>query len=128
VKLSLTAILVFSAILCGCLLGPNYKRPTISAPPAFRGQPVAEQNSFADQGWWSVYSDPFLSALIKEALKNSYDLKTAIARAKEADAYRGVARSAYFPTVNAESGVQRDHGVYKDTPDLDLPTNSKTSN
>jgi hypothetical protein len=42
----------------------------------------------------------------------------------EADAYRGVARSAYFPTVNEESGVKRDHGLYKDTPDLDLPTNS----
>ena len=99
-KLSLTAVLVFSAILCGCLTGPNYKRPTVSAPPEFRGQPVTEQNSFADQGWWSVYSDPFLSDLIKEALKNNYDLKTAIARAKQADAYRGVARFAYFPTVN----------------------------
>jgi len=128
VKLSLTAVLVFSAILCGCLMGPNYKRPAVSVPPAFRGQSVAEQNSFADQGWWSVYSDPFLSDLIKEALKNNYDLKTAIARAKEADAYRGVARSAYFPTVDAQSGVQRDHGVYKMDPELTLPTNAQTSN
>ena len=127
-RLSLTAILAFSTMLCGCLLGPNYKRPTISAPSAFRGEPVAEQNSFADQGWWSVYSDPFLSALIKEALKNNYDLKTAIARAKEADAYRGVARSAYLPTVDAGSGVQRDHGVYKMDPELTLPTNTQTSN
>src|ERR1022692_2762378 len=87
-------------MLCGCLVGPNYKRPTIAAPAVFRGQSTAEQNSFADQGWWNVYSDPFLSALIKEALQNNYDLKTAIARAKEAEAYRGVARSAYFPTVD----------------------------
>jgi multidrug efflux system outer membrane protein len=94
----------------------------------FRGQSTVEQTSFADQGWWSVYSDPFLTALIKEALKNNYDLKTAIAHAKEAEAYRGVARSAYFPTVNLESGVQRDHGVYKDNPDLDLPTERETSN
>ena len=122
------AILAFSLVLCGCLVGPNYKRPTISAPAVFRGQPTAEQNSFADQGWWSVYSDPFLNALIKEALKNNYDLKTAIARAKEAEAYRGVARSAYFPTVNLESGVQRDHAVFKYDPDLELPTNIQTSN
>jgi len=107
VKLSLTAVVVFSTMLSGCLMGPNYKRPIVSAPAAFRGQATAEQPSFADQGWWSVYSDPFLSALIKEALKNNYDLKTAIARAKEADAYRAVARSAYLPTVNEESGVQR---------------------
>ena len=67
-KLFPVAILVASFMLCGCVMGPNYKRPPISAPPAFRGQPTAEQNSFADQGWWNVYSDPFLFALIKEAL------------------------------------------------------------
>ena len=113
----------------GCLMGPNYKRPTIATPTTFRGQPTVEQNSFADQGWWDVYSDPFLNALIKEALKNSNDLKTAIARAKEV---RGsifrVARSAYLPTVGFDSGVQRDKGVYKEDPGLDLPTNTKSSN
>jgi len=121
-------VLVVSFTLSGCLLGPSYNRPAILAPPTFRGQSTVEQGSFADQGWWSVYSDPLLSALIKEALKNNYDLKTAIARAKEAEAYRGVARSAFFPTVTLESGVQRDHGVYKNNPDLDLPTTTKTSN
>jgi multidrug efflux system outer membrane protein len=128
VKFFAAALLALSTMLCGCLLGPNYKRPAISSPAVFRGQSTAEQNSFADQGWWDVYSDPFLSALIKEALQNNYDLKTAIARAKEADAYRGVARSAYFPTVNLESGAQRDHGVYKYDPDLRLPTVTQTSN
>ena len=68
-KLPLAALLVFSAVLCGCLVGPNYKRPIISAPPAFRGQPTVEQNSFADQGWWSVYSDPFFSASLMRSLK-----------------------------------------------------------
>jgi outer membrane protein, multidrug efflux system len=127
-KLCLAAVLGGSIMLCGCLLGPDYKRPTISSPVAFRGQSTPEPNSFADQGWWTIYSDPFLSALIKEALTNNYDLKTAIARAKEAEAYRGVARSAYFPTVGFDSGVQRDHGVFKEDPALDLPTNAKTSN
>lgn len=127
-KFFLASIIACSLLLSGCLLGPNYKRPTISAPAAFRGQSTAEQSSFADQGWWGVYSDPFLNALIKEALKNNYDLKTAIARAKEAEAYRAVAQSAYLPTVNEESGVQRDHGVYKMDPDLRLPTSTQTSN
>jgi multidrug efflux system outer membrane protein len=122
-----TGLLIAVFTLCGCLVGPDYKRPAISAPAAFRGQSTAEQNSFADQGWWDVYSDPLMNALIKEALTNNYDLKTAIARAKEAEAYRGIARSAYFPTVGVDSGVQRDHGVFKEDPELDLPTN-QTSN
>ena len=127
-KRSLIAILAMSVMLGGCLMGPDYKRPIIPAPGAFRGQSAAEHSSFADQGWWTVYADPFMSALIKEALTDNYDLKTAIARAKEAEAYLGVARSAYSPTVNLESGVQRDRGVYKNNPDLDLPTNTGTTN
>jgi multidrug efflux system outer membrane protein len=69
-----------------------------------------------------------LNTLIKEALKNNYDLKTAIARAKEAEAYLRVARSAYLPTVGFDAGVQRDKGVYKADPGLDLPTNTKSTN
>jgi multidrug efflux system outer membrane protein len=128
VKPSLTSLVAFSIMLSGCLVGPNYNRPAISAPAAFRGQATAEQGSFADQGWWDVYSDPFLNVLIKEALKSNYDLKSAIARAKEAQAYRAVARSAYLPTVDESSGAQRDHGVYKEFPELSLPTDTPTSN
>ena len=59
--------------------------------------------------------------LIKEALRNNYDLRTAIARTQEARAYVGVARSAYYPSVGFDWGVQRDLGVYKFRPALDLP-------
>jgi multidrug efflux system outer membrane protein len=121
-------VLAFSILLSGCLLGPNYKRPAVAAPPTFRGQATVEPNSWADQGWWDIYSDPYLTALIKEALINNYDLKTAIGRAKEAQAYLRVARAGYFPQVNVETGVQRDHGVYKNDPDLRLPTGAPTSN
>jgi multidrug efflux system outer membrane protein len=83
----------------------------------------------ADQAWWNVYSDPLLEALIKEALKNNYDLRTAIARTQEAHAYVGVARSAYYPQVGLDAGAQRDLGVYKANPSLDLPTpGSSTQN
>jgi len=128
VKLYLAALLAISVMLGGCLVGPDYKRPAITAPAAFRGQSTAEPMSFADQGWWDVYSDPLLSALIREALENNYDLKTAIARAKEAQAYSGVARSAYLPTVGVEAGAQRDRGIYKSDPELALPTNTQSSN
>lgn len=127
-KLHVIAIPAITLTCCGCLFGPDYKRPAISSPEAFRGQSTPEQSSFADQGWWDVSSDPFLSALIKEALTNNYDLKTAIARAKEVEAYLGVARSADHPTVGLESGAQRDRGVYKNNPDLDLPTATQSSN
>ena len=127
-KTPVSLVLGCSILLNGCLVGPDYKRPAIAAPPSFRGQDRPEPSSWADQAWWDVYSDPYLVALIKEALTNNYDLKTAIARARQALDYLRVARSDYFPTVNLETGAQRDHGVYKNDPDLRLPTNTQTTN
>ena len=124
----ITCVLAMSLLLSGCLLGPDYKRPAIAVPAAFRGQGVAEPGSWADQGWWDIYSDPYLTALVKEALTRNNDLQTAIARARQAQAYVGIARADYFPTVNATTGAQRDHGVYKSSPDLDLPSKTNTSN
>jgi multidrug efflux system outer membrane protein len=95
----------------------------------FRGQSATESFSLADQAWWNVFSDPQLQALIKEALQNNYDLRTAVARTQEAHAYVGVARSAYYPSVGYDFGVQRDRGVYKASPALDLPaTGASTHN
>jgi multidrug efflux system outer membrane protein len=95
----------------------------------FRGQRATESLSLADQAWWNIFSDPLLQALIKEALQNNYDLRTAVARTQEAHAYVGVARSAYYPSVGYDFGVQRDRGVYKDSPALDLPaTGASTHN
>ena len=108
--------------LSGCLVGPVYKRPAVPAPAVFRGQTSEDSLSVADQAWWNIYTDPLLEDLIKEGLKNNYDLRTAIARTQEAHAYVGVARSAYYPSVGFESGAQRDLGVYKYSPALDLPT------
>jgi len=81
----------------------------------------------ADQAWWKIYSDPPLEALIKEALKNNYDLRTAIVRTQEARAYVGVARSSYYPSVGYDFGAQRDLGVYKASPALDLPASGAST-
>jgi multidrug efflux system outer membrane protein len=58
-------------------------------------------NSFADLGWWDAYDDPQLKSYIAEALTNSWDIKIAAARVLQAEAVARVARSQFFPTVNA---------------------------
>jgi outer membrane protein, multidrug efflux system len=67
-----------------------------------------------------------LRALIKEALTNNNDLLTASARVEEARDLAGVARSAYYPQVGYDLGAQRDRGIFKSTPQLDLPSNDHT--
>lgn len=114
--------------LAGCVVGPNYKRPIVSAPPEFRGQAVAESDSLADLAWWDAFPDPDLKSLIKESLTNNNDLLTAIARVEEARDLADVARAAYYPSVGYAAGIQRDRGVYKANPDLALPANGQTQN
>jgi multidrug efflux system outer membrane protein len=116
----------FGFILAGCAVGPNYKRPTVSVPSTFPGRATSESDSLADLAWWNVFSDRSLGVLIKEALANNNDLLTAIARVEEARDLVGVARSAYYPQVNYDLGVQRDRGVYKSIPQLDFPSSERT--
>src|SRR5207253_3360819 len=45
-------------LVMACALGPDYHRPETKVPAAFRFEPTATTESFADQGWWQVYQDP----------------------------------------------------------------------
>ena len=92
--------IVAAALLGGCALGPNYKRPAVANPETFRGQATAEAASFADAPWWEAFQDPTLKALIEEALRNNYDAAIAAARVQEARANVSVARSALFPSLD----------------------------
>jgi multidrug efflux system outer membrane protein len=99
--------MVMAALLAGCAIGPDYKRPPVAEPPAFRGQATAEAASLADLPWWEVFEDTILKSLITEALASNYDVKIAAARVQEARAQAGVARSEFFPAIDYHVGAQR---------------------
>ena len=61
----------------------------------------AGTNSFADLGWWQVFQDPQLTAYVGEALTNNWDIQIAAARVLQAEAALRIARSQFFPTINA---------------------------
>ncbi|HTQ49167.1 MAG TPA: hypothetical protein VMJ12_00555, partial [Candidatus Acidoferrales bacterium] len=100
--------------LFGCAVGPNYKRPAIDTPEAYRTaasdtNAPAGTNSFAEVGWWNAYDDPQLKAYIAEALTNSWNIKIAAARVLQAEAVAGITRSQFFPTVNAGGDLVNKH-------------------
>src|SRR5690242_7454810 len=87
-------------LLSSCAVGPNYKRPNVPSPPAFRGGPdVSQQASLADLPWWEIFHDATLTGLIKESLANNYDLSIAATRVEQASEVAAQARSEYFPTL-----------------------------
>jgi multidrug efflux system outer membrane protein len=99
----LIAILAFG-LLTACMVGPNYHRPAVQTPTAYRdlsGDPQlqAQAASYADLPWWQVFQDPRLQELIRTALKQSYDLQLATERINAARAQLAVTRSSLFPQV-----------------------------
>jgi multidrug efflux system outer membrane protein len=84
------------------MVGPNYKRPPVDAPDAFRGEaapPPAPSASLGDETWSQVFEDEALQQLIRTALAQNDDVRFAAARILEAQAQLGITRADQFPTV-----------------------------
>ncbi len=102
----LTLLALLSA---GCMVGPNYKRPAIDTPTAFRAPeplPPDQADSLADLKWFQVFKDQRLQDLIRTALVRNYDLRDAITRVEAARANLGITRSDQLPNVGAGGSVE----------------------
>jgi outer membrane protein, multidrug efflux system len=100
------ASLLLSIALAGCAVGPDYQRPAVDTPAAFRpagsdSRDLRATNSLAELGWWRLTEDDVLRAHIAEALTNSWDIKIAAARVLQAEAILGITRAQFLPSVAA---------------------------
>ena len=105
----LLILLASLALLVGCTVGPNYRRPTVAVPETFRAPeplPPGEASSVADLKWFEVFQDEKLQELIRMALQRNYDLRDAVARVEEARGNLGIVRSNQFPQFAAGGSVQ----------------------
>jgi multidrug efflux system outer membrane protein len=101
-------LLTFALLLAGCMVGPNYRRPAIDAPGAYRGagqSSTVSSESLGDEKWWEVFDDPVLQQLIRTAIEQNYDLRIAASRVLEAQAQLGITRANQFPMVSAGADV-----------------------
>lgn len=86
-------------LAAGCAVGPDYQRPPVESPPAFRGETSGATNSFGDLPWWEVFHDEKLKTLIHTALTNNYDVRIAASRVELAWQMAKEARSQLFPQL-----------------------------
>jgi outer membrane protein, multidrug efflux system len=98
------ATLSLILLVAGCKVGPNYKRPMVATPPAYRGgQPpdidTGASASLGDQKWSEVFQDPVLADLVSEALRQNFDVRIGSERVLEQEAQVGITRAQQFPTV-----------------------------
>jgi outer membrane protein, multidrug efflux system len=99
-------------LLSGCVVGPNYKRPNVSIPEEWTVAPARGTTAkpLVNDEWWSAFQDSELNSLIERAAERSLDLKLALERVQEARAARGIARSGYFPSIDANASATRLRG------------------
>ena len=109
-------VLIGLAILGGCAVGPNYKRPAVQAPENFRFTNSQTTNSLGDLPWWQVFKDPILLNLIGTALTNNYDLKQAVARVEQARNQAAAANAAFFPQVGYSGDIGRGRNALYNSP------------
>ena len=97
-----------SAMLTGCMVGPDYKRPEVQTPASYAGMPQNAART-ADTEWWKRFDDPVLDRLITDALASNKDLRIAAARVEQAAGVLVQTRSPLFPQIN----YQADTGRYR---------------
>ncbi len=99
---------LFSTItLAGCLVGPDYQRPEVETPSAWRFE-EAEVRELSDTLWWEQFGDPVLNELIRSAVQENKDLRIAAARIEEFLGRLGATRAALYPQVGAEATAGRE--------------------
>jgi len=104
-------VVVLAALLSGCAVGPNYKRPTAEVPDTWKGegpwQVAAPKDALAKGEWWEIYHDAELDRLEQELLQANQSLTAARARLLEARSLARIASAAYFPQLSADPSGQR---------------------
>jgi multidrug efflux system outer membrane protein len=118
--------LLVSLALAGCAVGPDYHRPEVATPAAWRLE-SAQADEISNVGWWEQFQDPVLTALVREVVANNKDLKIATANVEQAFAQYGITRSALFPQVDASASAARQRSSLNAGP-VPLPGGRETFN
>lgn len=108
------ALLGAALLAGGCTVGPDYVRPAVETPAAFKeaqNWKVAQpRDNLPRDRWWESFGDPMLNDLAAQVDINNQNVKFAEANVRQARALTDQARSAFFPTVTGNASATRAGG------------------
>ncbi|WP_409021199.1 efflux transporter outer membrane subunit [Caballeronia sp. LZ032] len=130
-----------AAVLSGCAAGPDYVRPDVAMPVAYKTQiasdvpasataaqdwkPARPADTTPRAAWWEVYGDPQLNALEERVEGANQTVAAAAARYRRARAAVAQTRSAYFPTVTTNAAFNQSRAssnvLYKSSAGVTVP-------
>ena len=97
---------LLAAGLAGCTVGPNYLRPEVEPPGAWRiDYPKAAD--VANIKWWEQFGDPVLNGLVETALRDNRDLRIAAARVDQFIGALTATGSQLYPQIGYGADASR---------------------
>ena len=115
------AMIALAALLCGCAVGPNFRRP--SAPPVTHYSSGADPTvtmsvdgtaqRFTPGGklaadWWHLFNSAQLDAVVREALRRNPGLEAAQASLHQSENNLRSGYGIFFPSIDAEAAATRE--------------------
>ncbi len=92
------------AICVSCNVGEDYKEPQLYTDATIAQTLNISTQKPLPQKWYIDFSDSQLAELVEKGLQNSTDIKTAIARIKQARAQLQMTKVAALPQISAQGG------------------------
>ena len=105
------AVLAAAAMLAACAAGPDYVRPALPVPAAYKEtsdwKPAEPRPVAGGLAWWQAYGDPVLDGLESDAMGANQNIRQAEAAWRQAKAIADADRAGLFPSLGLNLGAQR---------------------
>jgi NodT family efflux transporter outer membrane factor (OMF) lipoprotein len=103
--------LVAATLLSACAVGPDYVRPALPVPDAYKEggdwKPADPRPAASGLAWWQAYGDPVLDGLEADAERANQSIRQAEAAYRQAKALADADRAGLFPSLALDAGAQR---------------------
>jgi NodT family efflux transporter outer membrane factor (OMF) lipoprotein len=96
-------------LLTGCNLGPDYQRPRLDLPEAYRATADTAAVAWPSVSWWEGFHSPELNELVVQAREHNFDIAAAVARVRQADAQVRIAGAALLPDFSGSGNASWQH-------------------
>jgi len=118
----LAVSLALAASTSCTMVGPDYVRPSVSVPPAYKetgdSKSAETKAPLPRSRWWELYGDPELNALVEQVEVGNHTVQAAEARVRQAAALADVAGAGGLPTAGV--GTVNKHVGFQAAWEIDL--------
>jgi NodT family efflux transporter outer membrane factor (OMF) lipoprotein len=117
------AALAFSALLNGCAMGPDFKKPEAPLATGYAPQPLPQETAVGSgqagelqkynataaipYDWWTMFHSPQINSLIERAFKNNPTIQSAQAALRQSQQNVIAQEGFFYPTIGASYSPSR---------------------